>query len=63
MASRAAQTQKTPVKVHLASGSLFAYFSCGSTEFKITGEEAHAVHLFCRCGAIYTPNDLPPLEG
>lgn len=54
MASRAAQTQKTPVQIRLADGSVFVC-SCKSKEFRVTGEP---VHYFCRCGLIYTPGDL-----
>lgn len=61
MASRAAKTQKTPVQVKLASGSVFVC-SCGSKEFRITGED-DPMYLFCRCGKVYTAKDLPSLEG
>lgn len=59
MASRSVQTQKDPVQVKLADGSLFTC-SCGSKEFRITDEDAD-LHLFCRCGQIYVTKDLPPL--
>jgi len=59
MASRAVSTQRNPIQIKLADGSLFAC-PCRSTEFRITGEDAE-LHLFCRCGQIYVTKDLPPL--
>ncbi len=43
----------------LEGGSVFVC-SCGIDEFKMTHEE-HPLHLFCRCGQVYTIKDLPPL--
>lgn len=62
MASRAAKTYKAPVKIDLADGSVFTCL-CGSKEFKVTNDEEAPLHLFCRCGLIYTTHDLPPLAG
>jgi hypothetical protein len=58
MASSAVRTQKQPIQIHLADGSLFACI-CKSTEFKVTHDDV-PFHLFCRCGQIYVAGDLPP---
>lgn len=55
----AAKTDKTPVQMRLADGSLFTC-SCGINEFRVAGDPPH---FFCRCGKVYTSRDLPPLEG
>ena len=59
MASRSAQTKTTPVQMKLKDGLLFSC-PCGSNEFKATEDDA-PLHLFCRCGQVYTTKDLPPL--
>lgn len=60
MASSSAKTKKAPIQVYLADGSIFAC-PCGSTEFRTTHDDV-PLHLFCRCGQIYTSGDLPPLK-
>jgi hypothetical protein len=60
VASSKVKTQKNPAQFHLADGTVFAC-PCKSTEFRIT-HEGVPLHLFCRCGQIYTIGDLPPLK-
>lgn len=52
LANRSVQTKKIPVTK--ADGSLFVCL-CGSKEFRVKDEP---LHLFCRCGKVYTAKDL-----
>ena len=54
MASSAIPAPKIPVAYKRADGSDLIC-TCGSSEFRIIEEP---LHLFCRCGLIYTAKDL-----
>ena len=54
MASRGVSAPKIPVEYKRADGSALIC-SCGISEFRIIEEP---LHLFCRCGLIYTEKDL-----
>ncbi len=56
MASRSAKTARHPVQMKLKDGSFFIC-SCGGSEFSTTDGDT-PLHLFCRCGQVYTSKDL-----